>query len=63
MLVFYIPLMNWNSVLGSSEELLAKEKLEEAYQIPFSMLKQKESLFRHGLEARNFSQENKDRLL
>jgi ABC-type cobalamin/Fe3+-siderophores transport system ATPase subunit len=50
-------------ILGSSEELLAKEKLEEAYQIPFSMLKQKESLFRHGLEARNFSQENKDRLL
>jgi ABC-type cobalamin/Fe3+-siderophores transport system ATPase subunit len=35
--------------LGTTEEIMVREKVEEAYQVPFTMLKQRERLYRKTL--------------
>jgi ABC-type cobalamin/Fe3+-siderophores transport system ATPase subunit len=50
MLLFY---KNGKIHLGPTRELFTKENLEEAYQIPYTMLKTKETLYRELLEKRS----------
>jgi len=52
-----------NPLIGKSADLLRKESLEEAFQIPFHLLKQKESLYRSSLQVNTISPETKERNL
>ncbi|WP_053228463.1 ATP-binding cassette domain-containing protein [Spirochaeta cellobiosiphila] len=48
--------------VGSTDSLYNKEKIEEAYQVPFVLLHKKESIFREQLKGDELSEEMKDYL-